>query len=90
MRRLAFVTAAFLLGRVSAQYVEPSCPSCPATYISAEEIDQYGDVGRTQSRVDQQVRSLDVGRSNVQVAVAHRGALPGAEAELGRLQQPGH
>ena len=81
MRRLAFVAvalaAAFLLGRVSAQFVEPSCPGCPATYISAEEIDQYGDVGRTQGRVDQQVRSLDVGRSNVQVAVAHRGALAG-------------
>ena len=81
MRRLAFVAAAlaaaFLLGRVSALYVEPSCPGCPATYISAEEIEQYVDVGRTQGRVDQQVRSLDAGRSNVHVAVAHRGALAG-------------
>ena len=78
-RRLTFaaaaLAAAFLLGRVSAQYVEPSCPGCPATYISAEEIQQYADVGRAQSRVDQQVRSLDVGKSNVQVAMAHRGAL---------------
>ena len=79
MKKLALaaaaLAAAFLLGRASAQYVEPSCPGCPGTYISAEEIQQYVDVGRTQGRVDQQVRSLDVGRSNVQVAVAHRGAL---------------
>ena len=79
MKRLAIaaaaLAAAFVLGRVSAQYVEPSCPGCPTTYISAEEIQQYVDIGRTQGRVDQQVRSVDVGRSNVQVAVAHRGAL---------------
>jgi len=69
------VVVAFLLGRVSAQDVEPSCPGCPATYISAEEIEQYVVVGREQSRVDQQVRSIDIGEANVQVAVAHRGAL---------------
>ena len=79
MKKLALaaaaLAAAFLLGRASAQYVEPSCPGCLGTYIPAEEIQQYVDIGRTQGRVDQQVRSLDVGRSNVQVAVAHRGAL---------------
>ena len=69
------VVVAFFLGRLSAQDVEPSCPGCPATYISAEEIEQYVTVGREQSRVDQQVRSIDIGEANVQVAVAHRGAL---------------
>jgi mannose-6-phosphate isomerase-like protein (cupin superfamily) len=79
MKKLVFgvlvVTAAFLMGRVSAQYVEPSCPGCQATRISGEEIQEYVDVGRADNRVDQQVRSLDVGKSNVQLAVAHRGAL---------------
>ena len=69
------VVVAFFLGRLSAQDVEPSCPGCPATYISAGEIEQYVTVGREQSRVDQQVRSIDIGEANVQVAVAHRGAL---------------
>ena len=71
------VVGAFLLGRLSAQDVEPSCPSCPSTYISAEEVEQYATVGREQSRVDQQVRSIDIGEANVQVAVGHRGALEG-------------
>ena len=69
------VLAAFQLGRVSAQYVEPSCPGCPATYISAEELEEYSTLGRSANLVDQQVRSIDVGKSNVQLAVAHRGAL---------------
>ena len=78
MKKLVFgalVVAAFAMGRVSAQYVEPSCPGCQVTRISAEEIQEYVEVGRTQNRIDQQVRSVDIGKSNVQVAVAHRGAL---------------
>ena len=69
------VTVAFLLGRVSAQNVEPSCPGCSSTYISAEEMQQYVELGRESNLVDQQVRSIDIGKSNVQVAVAHRSAL---------------
>ncbi len=69
------LAAAFLLGRVSAQDVEPSCPGCPSTYISAEEIEEYVTLGQEQRLVDQQVRSIDIGKSNVQLAVAHRGAL---------------
>lgn len=66
---------AFLLGRVSAQDVEPSCELCPSTYVSSEELQRYIDVGRESGATDQQVRSLDIGKSNVQIAVAHRGAL---------------
>ena len=66
---------AFLLGLVSAQDVEPSCELCPSTYVSSEELQRYIDVGRESGATDQQVRSLDIGKSNVQIAVAHRGAL---------------
>lgn len=69
------VMFAFVLGRLSAQDVQPSCEMCPSTYVSAEEIQAYADLGRAESLVDQQVRSLDIGRSNVQIAVAHRGQL---------------
>jgi len=70
------VVAAFVLGRASAQDVEPSCPGCSATHISAAEIQEYVELGRSRNLVDQQVRSIDIGKTNVQLAVAHRGALP--------------
>lgn len=69
------VMFAFVLGRLSAQDVQPSCERCPSTYVSAEEIQAYADLGRSAGLVDQQVRSLDIGKSNVQIAVAHRGRL---------------
>lgn len=69
------VMLAFVLGRLSAQDVQPSCEMCPSTYVSAEEIQAYVDLGRSADLVDQQVRSLDIGQSGVQIAVAHRGRL---------------
>lgn len=72
---VGMVAGAFLLGRVSAQDVEPSCTMCPSTYVSADEIQQYATLGRESGLTDQQVRSIDLGKSNVQIAVAHRGAL---------------
>ncbi|HSF16247.1 MAG TPA: cupin domain-containing protein [Vicinamibacteria bacterium] len=89
MRKMAlsvfFVTVAFVLGRLSAQDIQPSCEMCPATYVSAEEIQRYADVGSQEGITDQQVRSIDIGRVNVQIAIAHRGKLdappPGSVAE---------
>lgn len=72
---VGLVVVAFLLGRVSAQDVEPSCRMCPSTYVSSDEIQRYVNVGRQSGATDQQVRSVDIGKSNVQIAVAHRGAL---------------
>jgi mannose-6-phosphate isomerase-like protein (cupin superfamily) len=77
---LIVVVAAFTVGRLSAQDALPSCVMCQATHIPASEIAAYEAIGREASLTDQQVRSLDIGKSNVQVAVAHRGRLtePGA------------
>ena len=72
---VAVVAGAFLLGRVSAQDVEPSCEMCPATHVSSAELQRYVAVGRDDRVTDQQVRSIDIGKANVQIAVAHRGAL---------------
>ena len=72
---LLAVVVAFVLGRLSAQDIQPSCEMCPSTYVSAEEIQQYADVGREAGVTDQQVRSIDIGKANVQIAVAHRGKL---------------
>lgn len=66
---------AFVLGRQSAQDIQPSCEMCSSTYVSAEEIRQYAEVGREAGITDQQVRSIDIGKTHVQIAVAHRGEL---------------
>jgi len=72
---VGMVAGAFLLGRVSAQDVEPSCEMCPATHVSAAELERYVAVGRDDRVTDQQVRSIDIGKANIQIAIAHRGAL---------------
>ena len=83
MRKLVLgvgvVVLAFVLGSLWAQEFEPSCTMCPSTYIASEEFQEYLGV----ARVDQQVRSIDIGKTNVQVAIAHRGRLdePGGVAE---------
>ena len=85
MLLVAAIGIAFLLGRISAQDVEPSCTMCSATFIDADEIAQYERIGAATGLTDQQVRSLDIGKSNVQIALVHRGALdeprPGSVAE---------
>jgi mannose-6-phosphate isomerase-like protein (cupin superfamily) len=70
------VTAAFTLGRLSAQQRSlASCVMCDAAYVSAAEIARYEELGRSQSIIDQQIRSIDIGKSNVQIALAYRGRL---------------
>ncbi len=69
------LAAGCTLGRMSAQNVEPSCVMCETDYIAAEEIAEYVEVAKATGLTDQQVRSIDVGNTNVQVALAHRGAL---------------
>jgi len=56
---------------LSAQEFTPSCTMCSATYVPAEEIQEFLEI----PQIDQQVRSLDIGKTNVQIAIAHRGRL---------------
>ncbi len=69
----------FFLGRLLGQEVQTFCDECQSTYISAEEIQEYLEVAMS----DQQVRSVDIGETQVQVAISHRGRLeePGGVAE---------
>ena len=85
MRRITLLTgamlvlAAFVLGRLSAQDSdtgpEPSCTLCPADYVPADEIAAYERVAMETGLTDLQVRSIDIGKANVQVALVHRGPL---------------
>jgi mannose-6-phosphate isomerase-like protein (cupin superfamily) len=52
---------------------QPSCEMCPGTYVPASEIDAYVQRAIANELTDQQIRQVDVGRSNVAVVVVHRG-----------------
>ena len=53
--------------------IAPSCDLCPGTYVAASEIDAYVQRAIANDLTDQQIRQVDVGKSNVAVAVVHRG-----------------
>jgi hypothetical protein len=62
---------------------EPTCKSCPGTYIAKEEIDAYLKRAMAENIIDQQVRAVDIGKSNVAIGMVHRTKLttPGEVAE---------
>ncbi len=78
MRRTMFVAAGLTLLTVAlaAQGApRPTCNRCPGTYIANEEIQAYVARAIATRTVDQQVRAIDVGKSNVGVGLVYRGKL---------------
>jgi len=69
------VVLAFAFGRLSAQEGVASCRMCPSTYIPRSEIEQYEAIGRATNVIDQQMRALDIGKAQVEIALVHRGKL---------------
>jgi len=67
--------AAFVLGRLSAQEPVASCRMCPSTYIPASEVAAYTAIGRATNVIDQQMRALDIGKAQVEIALVHRSKL---------------
>jgi len=67
---------------LAAQDTKPSCDRCSATYISGGEIQAYlKRVPQNANAVsDQQVRAIDVGKSNVDIGVVYRGKQSGGQA----------
>jgi mannose-6-phosphate isomerase-like protein (cupin superfamily) len=72
---VAAVVLAFAVGRLSAQEGVASCRMCPSTYIARSEIEEYARIGRATNVIDQQMRSLDIGKAQVEIALVHRGKL---------------
>jgi mannose-6-phosphate isomerase-like protein (cupin superfamily) len=74
--------AALALLVLSAQDTKPSCVRCSATYINKDEIQAYLDRVPAQAGAvkDQQVRAVDVGKSNVDIGVVYRGKQSGGQA----------
>jgi len=66
----------FLAGCVSALLAQdslPSCNKCSGTYIGSDEIQAYLKRAPADAVSDQQVRAVDVGKSNVDIGVVYRG-----------------
>jgi mannose-6-phosphate isomerase-like protein (cupin superfamily) len=70
---LATCTAALL-----AQDTHPSCNKCSGTYIASDEIQAYLNRSPRDAVVtDQQVRAVDIGKSNVDIGVVYRNKTAG-------------
>jgi mannose-6-phosphate isomerase-like protein (cupin superfamily) len=54
---------------------QPTCRMCPGTYIPVSELDAYTNKAKAEKLVDQQMRSIDVGKSNVGIGMVYRGKL---------------
>ena len=54
----------------------PSCKGCPATYIPDDEFDAYLKRAIANRIIDQQVRAVDIGKSNVAIGMVHRTKIP--------------
>jgi mannose-6-phosphate isomerase-like protein (cupin superfamily) len=85
MLKPALIAAALVMtmAAVYAQHVPTAtCQGCPATYISNEELQAYLQRAIARSQIDQQVRSVDAGKSGIAVGMVHRTRLdqPGASS----------
>jgi mannose-6-phosphate isomerase-like protein (cupin superfamily) len=67
---LGVVTIMFAL---SAQ--EPTCHHCSATYVGAGELQAYLKRAMENGLIDQQVRSVDLGKTQLGVGIVYRGKL---------------
>ena len=54
---------------------EPTCKSCPGTYIANEEVRAYIKRAMDNKLTDQQIRAVDIGKINLDVGVVYRGKL---------------
>jgi mannose-6-phosphate isomerase-like protein (cupin superfamily) len=71
LRSLMFattITAATLI----AQQPQPTCVHCPGTYIDKSELDAYTARAIKYDIVDEQVRAVDIGKSNVGIGMVTR------------------
>jgi mannose-6-phosphate isomerase-like protein (cupin superfamily) len=63
---------------LAAQETHPSCNKCSGTYIASGEIQAYLKRAPADAVVtDQQVRAVDVGKSNVDIGVVYRNKTAG-------------
>jgi mannose-6-phosphate isomerase-like protein (cupin superfamily) len=77
LRAMLTVVAVLLSLSVAwAQTPNPTCKDCPATYIQTHEVESYAQRAIANNLTDQQIRAVDIGKANVDIAVVYRGKLP--------------
>ncbi|HEY6346092.1 MAG TPA: hypothetical protein VIY49_31775 [Bryobacteraceae bacterium] len=54
---------------------QPTCRQCSATYVPVSELNAYTEKAIKYNLVDQQVRSVDIGKSQVGIGMVTRGKL---------------
>jgi mannose-6-phosphate isomerase-like protein (cupin superfamily) len=91
---LAALVILFACSALHAQDVQPTCKNCPGTYIPSEEIQAYAKRAVATKVIDQQVRAVDIGKSNVDIGLVYRGKLtvpaPDAVAEHDQVSEVYH
>ena len=68
----------------------PTCNRCPATYIPVSELNAYTEKAIKYNIVDQQVRSIDIGKVQVGIGMVTRGKLrpdPGRKGAVAEHEQ---
>ena len=78
MKKLTMSTL-FLVITALAVYAQnvstATCKGCPATYIANDELQAYLKRAIAKNLIDQQVRSVDIGKSGVAIGMVYRGKL---------------
>ena len=79
--QIAVLSAVLAVFPVLAQQVEPhpTCNHCSATYVPKSELDAYNQRAIEHKLVDQQVRSIDVGKVQLGIGSIYRGKLGNAQ-----------
>jgi len=79
---------------LAAQDAKPTCNKCSATYIPNEEVQAYAKRAIAEKIIDQQIRAVDVGKTNVDIGLVYRGKLdkpaPEAVAEHDQVSEVYH
>jgi mannose-6-phosphate isomerase-like protein (cupin superfamily) len=84
----------FSFSAVSAQEMQPTCHNCPATYIAKQELEAYVQRAIANHLIDQQIRAVDAGKTNIDIGVVYRGKLeapaPNSVAEHDQVSEVYH
>jgi mannose-6-phosphate isomerase-like protein (cupin superfamily) len=96
MSKATFAALMLLLASsvLAAQDGRPTCNKCSASYIPNEEVQAYVKRAIANKIIDQQIRAVDAGKTNVDVGVVYRGKLekpaPNAVAEHDQVSEVYH
>lgn len=75
MRQLIAATIGVMVTLAPLSAQQPTCKMCPGTFIPKSELEAYAKRAMEFGLVDQQVRQVDIGKSNLAVGVVYRGKL---------------